>query len=100
MIGDEKKRRARGAAEMRRGARLVACGLPADAGCRLPTVFLTGDRYIRVEHIRGVLLLTPKVIRLYSALGVIRIEGSGLAAASMEGEVLLLEGRVRSVAFE
>jgi sporulation protein YqfC len=90
----------RGKRAMKRGAFLASCGIPADSACAVPAVFLTGDRYIRVEHHRGVLLLTPTLIRLCSPLGVIRIEGSGLAAASMDGDVLLLDGRVRSVSFE
>ena len=85
---------------MRRGAYLASCGIPADAECKVPTVFLTGDRYLKVEHHRGVLLITPKVIRLLSPLGVLRIEGAGLAAASMDRDSLIIEGKVRSVAFE
>ncbi|MBR3382456.1 MAG: YabP/YqfC family sporulation protein [Clostridia bacterium] len=84
-----------------RGARrLAAMGLPADADCVLPKISLTGGRYLTVEHHTGILQLTPCLVRLYSRLGVIRIEGEGLAAPEMDGDEMLLEGEITLVAFE
>lgn len=85
---------------IRRGRALVGAGFPADADCRLPAVTITGCGYVKVEHHTGVLQLGEKRVRLLSRLGVICIEGSGLIAADMDGDVLLLEGRVKSVVFE
>ncbi|MBO4847567.1 MAG: YabP/YqfC family sporulation protein [Clostridia bacterium] len=90
----------RSAALSRGGRRLASLGLPADADCRLPQITLTGKSYLRVEHHLGVLQLTECRVRLYTALGVLRIDGSGLAAASMDGDVMLLDGCIRSVSFE
>ena len=97
---DEKSPRGEGGRLMRAGSRLASVGIPADADCRIPLVTLTGDRYVKVEHHRGVLLLTKCCVRLYSGLGIIRIEGKELAAASMDDDVLLLDGCVKSVSFE
>ena len=94
--GSERKREA---AE-RSARRLVALGLPADANCRLPIVTISGSGYVKVEHHMGVLQLGNCCVRLYSCLGVIRIEGRGLAAARMDADVMLLEGRIVSVCFE
>ncbi|MBO4562039.1 MAG: sporulation protein YqfC [Clostridia bacterium] len=82
------------------GRRLASIGLPADSDCRLPCITVTGDSYVRVEHHCGVLRFSPGCVRLYSRLGIIRIEGEGLAASSMDGDELLLDGRVSSVSFE
>ena len=84
----------------RSGRRLVSLGLPADADCRLPRVTVTGDRYVRVENHCGILQIGACCVRLYSRMGVIRIEGKDLTAARMDGEAMLLEGRIRAVCFE
>ncbi|MCR5611100.1 MAG: YabP/YqfC family sporulation protein [Clostridiales bacterium] len=84
----------------RSGRALTAAGLPADSDCRMPVVTITGGRYLKAEHHMGVLLLTENCVRLYSRMGIIRIEGRRLAASDMDGDVILLEGEVRSVSFE
>lgn len=84
----------------RSGRRLVSLGLPADADCRLPGVTVTGGRYVCVENHCGILQISACCVRLYSRIGVIRIEGKDLAAARMDGETMLLEGRIRAVCFE
>lgn len=84
----------------RRGRALCAVGLPADADCRMPVITVTGGRYVKVEHHRGALLLTDACVRLYSCMGIIRIEGQKLLASRMDDDVMLLEGQVRSVSIE
>ena len=85
---------------MRVGRRLAGAGLPADTDCRLPQVVLTCGRYVRVEHHSGLLQMTGELVRVYSALGIIRIEGKDLVAADMDDDVILLDGAVKSVSFE
>lgn len=80
--------------------RLVRLGLPADTDCRLPVITVSCGRYVKVEHHSGIILLSGNVIRLYTALGPLRIEGCGLIASGMDGEEMLIDGRVKSVAFE
>lgn len=95
---EKEERKAR--AIMKRSRAYVACGLPADTDCSIPKVSMTGDRYVRVEHHEGVLLISERAIRLHTSLGILRIEGSGLCAAALNGEELLANGRIRSVSFE
>lgn len=85
---------------LRRGRRLNGLGFPADADCRLPVVTITGGGWVKVEHHTGLLQLTETKVRLCSRMGLICIEGSGLAAADMEGDVIMLDGRIKSVTFE
>lgn len=85
---------------LRRGRRLNGLGFPADADCRLPVVTITGGGWVKAEHHTGLLQLTETRVRLCSRIGLITIEGEGLAAADMDGDSITLEGRVRSVTFE
>ncbi|MBR3460451.1 MAG: YabP/YqfC family sporulation protein [Clostridia bacterium] len=82
------------------GNRLAAVGMPMDADCRLPKVTVVADRFARVEHHTGVLKLTGCCVRLFSRLGIIRIEGEGLIASDMDDDLLQLDGKVKSVTFE
>ena len=85
---------------MRSGRRLAGLGLPADSDCKLPQIVITCGRYVRIEHHTGLLQMTQSTVRVYSALGIIKIEGSGLAASDMDADVLLIEGSIKSASFE
>ena len=82
------------------GRALSSLGIPADSDCRMPLISVTGSRYVKIEHHNGVLLLDPCCIKLYSRCGIIRIDGSGIAASSMDSDVMMLEGRINAVSFE
>lgn len=97
--GDKKETDKHGT-EHKKGRTLAAAGFPADADCRIPQIVVTGCGYVRVEHHCGVLQLTGNCVRLRSRIGVIRIDGAQLAVASIDNDVLLLDGRVRSVSYE
>ena len=84
----------------RGGRAFAALGLPADANCRLPIITITGSSYVKTEHHTGVLQLGERCVRLYSRLGVIRIEGCGLAASEMDSDTIIIDGAVKSVMFE
>ena len=97
---EKEKNKGRKRSCVRAGRIFSSLGLPADADCRMPVVTVTGGRYLKVEHHRGILLFTERCVRLFSVPGVIRIEGKDLASSSMDGDVLMLEGRIESVSFE
>ncbi|MBO4384371.1 MAG: YabP/YqfC family sporulation protein [Clostridia bacterium] len=94
-IGERKR-----ASLIRAGEAFDAVGMPADANGRLPVVTLTAGRILRIEHHRGILVFTPSCVRLYSALGIIRIAGRELVSRSMDGNDLILEGSIKSISFE
>ena len=88
-------------ASCRRAGRLFSSvGLPADADCRMPVVTVTGGRYLKVEHHRGVMLFTERCVRVFSDTGVIRVTGRNMASPRMEDDLLLIEGEIASVCFE
>lgn len=82
------------------GSAFDAVGMPADANGILPVITLTAGRFLRVSHHMGILVFTPSCVRLYSSLGIIRITGEGLVSTSMDGNDLILEGRIRCISFE
>ena len=82
------------------GRALTAAGLPADADGRLPVVTVTGGSYVRVEHHRGILQFTDSCVRLYTVRGIIRITGKGLVSSRMDGEEMLIEGKISQICFE
>lgn len=84
----------------RMGGAFSYVGIPADADERMPVVTVTGKRYVRIEHHRGILLFTDRCVKLFSAQGLICISGRELASASMDGDQVLLEGEIGSVSFE
>ena len=95
------KREARRCKRARRSGRaLERLGMPADSACTLPRVVITGDGFVKIEHLTGVLKLSDSVVRLYTALGVIRIEGGSLTAEELEPGSMYLKGAVRAVFFE
>lgn len=92
--------KAKGTEEHIKGRVLATAGFPADADCSIPLIVITGKGYVRVEHHCGVLQLTDCRVRLRSRIGVISIEGEKLAVSSVDNDVMLLDGRVRSVSYE
>ena len=95
------KREARRCKRARRSGRaLDRLGMPADSACTLPRIVITGDGYVKIEHHRGVLKLSDAVIRLYSSMGVIRVEGKALSVRALDTEVMEITGAVKAVFFE
>ena len=74
--------------------------LPANVTPGLPCVRLEGDSRLLVENGRGVLELKTGLIRLYTGLGILRIEGSGLRISRMDALGTLIEGRIEAVLYE
>lgn len=83
------------------GAKVLgACGLPPESGCTLPFIAVTGKSCAKVENHRGVLQLSSCCVRLYSSIGIIRIEGNGLVVSDMDNEQIGIKGAISSFKFE
>lgn len=85
---------------VRSGSRLDSIGLPPDCDHRLPHITISGTGFLSIEHHCGVLQLTCGCIRLYTSLGVVRIDGSGLRASGMDEDAISVKGLIKSVSFE
>ena len=97
-VKNKKHKKARSPGSM--GGAFSYIGLPADADCRTPVTSVTGNRFVKVEHHRGILLFTDRCVKLCSANGMITVKGRELAAARMDGDEVMLEGVIESVSFE
>ena len=92
----EKQRRS----ARRRGAFLRAVDLPEALERRIPTVRLIGDGRIQTENCSGVLELGSERIRLYTGLGILRIEGRDLRILAACGGEIEIEGRIFGMEYE
>lgn len=84
----------------RSGRALNKVGMPPDSACMLPRVVITGDGYVKIEHHKGVLKLSETLIKLYSSMGVIGIEGKALSVTALDPESMEITGTVGKVFFE
>ena len=91
--------KSKGACE-KRGRALTSLGMCADADDKTPVITMTGRSYIKIEHHRGIFLFTDTCVKLYSAAGLIRIEGRDMVSSLMNGDELLLDGVINSVTVE
>ncbi|MBR4434658.1 MAG: YabP/YqfC family sporulation protein [Clostridia bacterium] len=103
-VSDKRKLKARLAndcAAVRRGAAVFrALDLPENAYTRQPCVHLCGDSRINIENHIGVLEVGETIIRLYTELGILRIEGMGLEIRGADGANVLIDGNIRALCYE
>ena len=74
--------------------------VPADALAGAPSVTVTGGTRALVEHHRGLLSYSDSEITVDCGASKIRVRGDGLLLRAMNGELLLISGRVLSVELE
>lgn len=74
-----------------------ALDLPADALAGLPSLWLLGDREVRVENHHGILSYGTDEIHVGGGVMVIRIRGEGLQLRVMTDTELLITGQIFGV---
>lgn len=85
----------------RREAALIRSLDISDSAARmLPCVSLYGDDHVAIENHGGILEVKRSVIRLYTALGVLRISGSELEIRNADRENMLIHGRISAIEYE
>lgn len=103
-VKEIRKKRAREAAScdaVRRGGEVYrALDLPEKAYSRFPCAEIAGDSQIYVENHCGVLEVGCEKVRLYTELGIMRIEGSGLNIRNADKKSVLIDGRIDAVYYE
>ena len=82
------------------GEAMRAAHLPETTAGGFPRVTLLADLHAEIENHMGVLELAERVIRLKTAIGILRIEGERLEIRSAERESMLIDGKIVSVCFE
>ena len=74
-----------------------ALDLPADGLAGLPRLCLVGDRELLVENHKGILAYGGEEIHIGGGRMVIRVKGKGLLLRSMNGQELLITGKIFGV---
>lgn len=91
---DNRKKRRENYTEALR-AKLSTIGEPDE-----PVVRMWGKAQLEVENHSGVLEFTQERIRLYTSVGIIKIEGRNLNIALFDSETAVCSGEIRSVSYE
>lgn len=71
--------------------------LPADIAAGLPKLELTGFSQLSIEHHKGILEYTDKVIAVALNIGTVRVTGSKLTIRLMNREFLVLSGELAQI---
>ncbi|MBQ9412919.1 MAG: sporulation protein [Oscillospiraceae bacterium] len=74
--------------------------LPAEAVAGTPRVILTGTGRVLIENHRGLTSCTETAVEAEGRPGRIRVRGTGLLLRAMDGEMLLVTGRISGVDLE
>lgn len=77
-----------------------ALDLPVEADLITPRITMTGDAALLIENAGRALTCTNALVRLETALDILRIEGGGLVLKEYAEGRVFLSGRIRSIAYE
>ena len=75
-------------------------GYSAGSNRRYGKICIIADSFASIENYKGVFECTESLIRLRTAYGIVRIEGENLSLGELRSERAVINGRVKSVAFE
>ena len=97
----EEKRRKRAEGRAKRAGELYrSLDLPETIARGLPCIRLFGDAHLEIENYTGVLELRDALIRVYTAIGILRISGKNLQIRDADRENMLIDGRIIAVEYE
>ncbi len=65
-----------------------------------PCIELYADSRAYVENHIGVIEFGESIVRLKTALGILRFEGAGLRIRNAEPKCMLIDGQIASITFE
>lgn len=74
--------------------------LPAETAAGLPKITVTGDSRVLIENHKGLLEYSGELIEVGAGRLRLRVRGEGLTLRAMDGEVLLITGKVFGVDME
>ena len=77
-----------------------AIELPKEIALSLPKVTLLAQKEVNVENYKGIIELGTDKIRLYTAIGILCLSGSGLDISSITDEDISIFGSIRKIEFE
>lgn len=100
MKNEQRKKEAK-TERLRKSAKLWrALDLSEKASLDLPCIEICADNRLSVENYKGVLELNGDLIRLYTGLGILRIEGRDMSVRNADMQSILIDGRITLVEYE
>lgn len=93
---------------MKKARRMIRLGhrvgqimdIPLEAIGDTVKICIIADSFASIENYKGVFECMESLIRLRTAYGIVRIEGENLSLGELRSERAVINGRVKSVAFE
>ncbi|USF29531.1 sporulation protein YqfC [Clostridium sp. MD294] len=76
-----------------------ALELPKEVMLNLPLISLTGKEELIIENYKGIVEYGDEVMRVNTAIGVLRIEGKGLLLKQLTSECIVVTGTIKGVLF-
>lgn len=76
-----------------------ALELPKEVILNLPLISLTGKEELIIENYKGIIEYGDEVMRVNTAIGVLRIEGKGLLLKQLTSECIVVTGTIKGVLF-
>ncbi|PKM83068.1 MAG: sporulation protein YqfC [Firmicutes bacterium HGW-Firmicutes-14] len=73
--------------------------IPRDLMMDLPKIVLLGDVQVVIENHRGIVVYTSELVKVNTTLGELEITGLDLSLKNILPDELMLEGKIKSVAF-
>ena len=76
-----------------------ALELPKEIMLNLPLISLVGREEVTIENYKGILEYSEETVRIGTAAGVLRLEGSGLCLKQLSAECIVVTGRIENLSF-
>lgn len=73
--------------------------LPKDVIMNTPKITVTGDNEISIDNHKGILEYTAEILRLNSAIGIIKICGSNINISQISQENIEIKGEIVSIEY-
>ncbi len=77
-----------------------AMELPKEIALSMPKITVLAEKEATVENYKGIIELGREKIRLYTAVGVLCLNGEGLDIASITDEDISILGSISKIEFE
>lgn len=77
-----------------------AWGVPKDVIMNIPRLTISGDKEIYIENHKGILEYTDTEIRIFTAMGIVRVCGKNLIIDRIRLEDIVISGCFSRVEYE
>ena len=76
-----------------------ALELPKEVILNLPLISLSGKEELVIENYKGIVEYSDEIIRVSTAVGVLRVGGKGLLLKQLTSECIVITGSIQNITF-